>query len=57
MQDEEHLTADECEELSQFLRQDAASKPTGPEREKLQELAENYCKLARLKRTVLKKVN
>ena len=35
MHDEEHLTADECEELSQFLRQDAASKPTGPEREKL----------------------
>ena len=35
MRDEEHLTADQCEEISHFLRQDAASKPTGPEREKL----------------------
>ena len=57
MLDEEHLTADECEELSQFLRQDAASKPTRPEREKLLTLAENYCTLARLKRMVLRKVN
>ena len=29
MQDE-HLTADEREELSQFLRQDAAAMPSGP---------------------------
>jgi hypothetical protein len=56
MQDE-HLTADECAELSQALRQDAAALPSGLEKENLLKLAKSYGALAQLKRWVLRKAN
>ena len=57
MPDEEHLTADQCDELSGHLKQDADSMPTGAEKAKLIDLAEAYRQLAHLKRMVLRKVN
>ena len=57
MQDDEHLTADECEELSRVLRQDAAILPNGSHKENLLKLAEGYRALANVKRVVLRKVN
>jgi hypothetical protein len=56
MQDE-HLTADECNELSQALRQDAAALPNGSKKENLLKLAECYGDLAEVKRWFLRKVN
>jgi hypothetical protein len=56
MQDE-RLTADECDELSQVLRQDAAVLPNGSEKQNLLKLAESYGDLAQLKRWVLRKAN
>jgi hypothetical protein len=56
MQDE-HLTVDECDELAEALRQDAAALPNGSEKEKLLKLAEGYRDLANIKRIVLRKVN
>jgi hypothetical protein len=53
----EHLTADQCDELSRFLRQDAAALPEGPKKEELLKLAESYCALANLKRIVRREVN
>jgi hypothetical protein len=57
MQDDEHLTADECEELSLALRQDAAVLPNGSDKENLLKLAEGYRALANAKRVVLRNVN
>jgi hypothetical protein len=56
MQDE-NLTAEECDDLSQILRQDAAAMPSGPQKENFLKLAEGYSALANLKRTVLREVN
>ncbi len=56
MQDE-HLTAEECDELSRALRQDAVALPNGLEKQNLLKLAESYDALAQLKRWVLRKVN
>ena len=55
MQDE-HLTVDECDEIAEAL-QDAASLPSGLEKENLLKLAEGYRDLANVKRMVLRKVN
>ena len=57
MPDEEHLTAEQCDELWRHLKQDADSVPDGPEKTKLLHLAEAYRQLAHLKRMVLRKVN
>jgi hypothetical protein len=54
---DEHLTIEECEELEEALRQDAASLPSGPDKENLLKLAEGYRVLANVKRMVLRKVN
>jgi hypothetical protein len=54
---DEHLTADECDELAEALRQDAAVLPNGSEKAKLMKLSECYCDLAYIKRMVLRKVN
>jgi hypothetical protein len=54
---EEHLTADQCDELAKALREDAARLPHGSERENLLQLAEGYRVLADMKRTVLRRVN
>ena len=56
MQDE-HLTVDECNELAEALRQDAAALANGSEKENLLKLAECYRDLANIKRMVLRKVN
>jgi hypothetical protein len=53
----EHLTIDECNELAEALRQDAAALPNGSEKENLLKLAECYRDLANIKRMVLRKVN
>jgi hypothetical protein len=54
---DEHLTADECDELAEALRQDAAALPNGSKKENLLKLAEGYRDLANIKRMVLRKVN
>lgn len=54
---EERLTVDQCDELANALREDAAHLPFGAERENLLRLAESYHVLADLKRMVLCKVN
>jgi hypothetical protein len=55
---DEHLTADECDELAEALRQHAAALPNGWEKEIiLLKLAEGYRDLANIKRIVLRKVN
>ena len=56
MQDE-HLTADECDELVEALLEDAAVLPSEPERMKLLELAEGYRILANMKRMALRNAN
>ena len=54
---EEHLTADQCDELAKALREDAARLPLGSKRENLLQLAEGYRLLADMKRMVLRKTN
>ncbi len=54
---EEHLTAEQCDELAKALREDAAGLPRGPKRENLLQMAEGYRVLADMKRNVLGKVN
>lgn len=54
---EEHLTADQCDELAQALREIAACSPHRSERHHLLQLAERYSLLADMKRIVLRKVN
>jgi hypothetical protein len=57
MQDE-HLTADQCDELAKALREDADTLPSGSEKEIiLLKLAEAFCDLAKIKRMVLRNVN
>jgi hypothetical protein len=54
---EEHLTADQCDELAKALREVAACLPHGSERDDLLRLAEGYRLLADMKRMVLRNVN
>jgi len=54
---EEHLTVEQCDELTKALREDAACLPHGSERDSLLQLAEDYRLLADLKRMALRKVN
>lgn len=54
---EEHLTVEQCDELANALREDAACLPHGSERENLLQLAEGYRVLADVKRMVLRQVN
>ena len=54
---EEHLTADQCDELAKALREDATCLPHGSERDDLLQLTEGYRLLADMKRMVLHKVN
>ena len=54
---EEHLTADQCDELAKALREDATCLPHGSERDDLLQLTEGYRLLADMKRMVLRKVN
>ena len=51
---EEHLTADQCDELAKALREDATCLPHGSERD---DLLQGYRLLADMKRMVLHKVN
>ena len=57
MQEEQHLTVDQCDELAKALREDAACLPHGSERDYLLQLADDYRLLADMKRMVLHKVN
>jgi hypothetical protein len=58
MQDDDRpLTADECDELSRALRQDAARLPSGLKKENLSQLAAGFGALADLKRMVLREAN
>jgi hypothetical protein len=57
MQDDQHLTVEECEELSRALRQDASLLPSGLEQQKLLNLADSYCALAELKRLVARRTH
>jgi hypothetical protein len=57
MQDSESLTADQCDELSRALREDAAVLPKGYDKENLLKLAAAYSALADIKRVVLQQVN
>src|SRR6266436_3463737 len=54
---ERTLTADECDELAEALRQDAADLPSCSRKEDLLQLAERYRDLANMKRIVLRNVN
>ena len=54
---ERDLTADECDELAEALRQDAAALSDELEKANLLELAESYRVVAQMKRLVLRKVN
>lgn len=56
MQDK-HLSVEECDELEEALREDAASLPNGQYKETLLKLAEGYRALAKVKRMVLREVN
>ena len=51
------MTADECDNLAEVLRQDAAVLPNGPKRETLLRLSEGYRDLAIMKRVVYRKVS
>ena len=51
----EHLTAQECDELVEALRQEAANLSSGTKRDRLLDLAEGYRLLADLKRVLLRK--
>ena len=55
--EEEHLTIDQCDELTKALLEDAACLPPGSKRESLLQLAEGYRLLAEMKRMVLRKVD
>ena len=57
MMQDKTLTADECDELAEALRQDAAALSSCSRKEDLLQLAEGYRDLANMKRTVLHKVN
>jgi len=57
IEQQRNLTADECDELAEALRQDAAAFPDELEKENLLELVECYRDLAQMKRLVLRKVN
>jgi hypothetical protein len=57
IEQERDLTADECDELAEALRQDAAALPDELKKANLLELAESYRNLARMKRLVLRKTN
>ena len=54
---ERDLTADECDELAEALRHDAAAAPDELKKANLLELAERYRNLAQMKRLVLGRVN
>jgi hypothetical protein len=54
---EDHLTVDQCDEMANALREDAARLPSGSDKQHLLQLAERYCTLAELKRMVLRLVN
>jgi hypothetical protein len=53
----EQLTVEQCNELANALREDAACLPHGADREKLMRLAENYRVLGQMKRMVVGRVN
>jgi hypothetical protein len=57
IEQERDLTADECDELAETLRHDAAALPDDLKKANLLELAEGYRNLAQMKRSVLRKVN
>ena len=57
MQEDKHLTVDECHELAEALRQDAAALPNGSKKKNLLKLAEGYRDLAKMKTMVFRKVN
>jgi hypothetical protein len=57
IEQERNLTADECDELAEALRQDAAALSDKLEKANLLDLAENYRVVAQMKRLVLRKVN
>jgi hypothetical protein len=56
-EEEEHLSADQCDELVKALHEDAAGLPHGMERENLLRLAEACRVLGEMKRMVLRKAN
>ena len=57
IEQERKMTADECEELTDALAEDAAALPLGPKKQELSKLSDGYRTLAQVKRLVLRKVN
>jgi hypothetical protein len=57
IEQERNLTAVECDELAEALRDDAAVLPDELEKANLMELAECYRDLAQMKRLVSRKAN
>jgi NTP pyrophosphatase (non-canonical NTP hydrolase) len=57
IEQERNLTAEECDELAEALRHDAAALPDDLKKANLLELAECYRDLAQMKRLVLRKVS
>jgi hypothetical protein len=57
IEQERSLTADECDELAEALRYDAAALPDELMKATLLELAECYRDLAQMKRFVSRKMN
>jgi len=55
--EEENLTFEQCDELTEALREDAACLPHGSERDFLLRLAEGYRLLADMKRRLVRKIN
>jgi hypothetical protein len=55
--EEENLTVEQCDELTEALREDAACLPHGSERDFLLRLAEGYRLLADMKRRLVRKIN
>lgn len=52
-----NLTVEQCEELAAALFEDAEGLGVGPEKSNLARLAEEYRRLAKMKRFVLSRVN
>ena len=56
-EDEQNLTAEQCEELAAALSEEAALLPLGSKKDELLRLAQSYRNLAIIKGLVGRKVN
>lgn len=54
---EQRLSAEQCDDMAQALLQEAAGMPRGHRKERVSELAEAYVILGQMKRMVLRGAN